>query len=317
MKNLIIETVNGAVDFITDTEVRLVEVTGVGAIGQINTQSTAGRNGSVKVSHNTPERNIVIKFRIRGGADAERVQYDIPRICETGLAATLTMHARTCSSRIDCICESANIEPNQKPPMLGFITLRCPDPFFHALIDNLEVIAGSLSYFKFPFTFPPEPFYISKRQESVFKEINNTGVSDTALEIKFYAKARVVNPYLENVDTGEKMQLNFTMEQGDEVIITTGEDNKRITLIRDGEETNIINYKKFPFYFFQLTAGKNLFKFGADSGVNSLEITARYVPKFPSIYCNIPGGTDRIGDSEILSRLQEIGYIIKRGGLNG
>ena len=39
MKNLIIETVNGAVDFITDTEVRLVEVTGVGAIGQINTQS--------------------------------------------------------------------------------------------------------------------------------------------------------------------------------------------------------------------------------------------------------------------------------------
>lgn len=317
MNNLIVETANGHIDFITDTEVRLVQITGVSGIGQVNTQSTAGRNGSTKVSHNTPERRPVIEFRIRGCADAEKVQYDIPRIFENGMPATITMHSRTCSTRLDCFCETAIIDPNQAPPMRGFLTFVCTDPFFHALIDSFETIAGSESFFSFPFIFPSEPFYISKRQESVFKEIINDGVSDTPMKIVFKASAKVINPYLENVDTGEMMQLKFTMERGDIITITTGKDDKRIILTRDGEETDIINFKKFPFYFFSLKAGKNLFKFGADSGVDSLDITAQYSPQFPSMYGNIKGGTDRIGDTEIVRRLQEIGYIIKRGGLGG
>ena len=160
-------------------------------------------------------------------------------------------------------------------------------------------------------------FYISKRQESVFKEIVNDGIPDTPMTIVFKATAKVVNPYLENVNTGEKMQLRFTMERGDMITVTTGEDNKRIVLTRDGEEIDIINYKKFPFYFFALKAGSNLFKYGADSGVDNLDITAQYSPQFPSMYGNIKGGSDRLGDAEIVRRLQEIGYIIKRSGLNG
>lgn len=319
MKALIFETENGSIDLIGDTEIRLLTppgLEGVSAKAQINTQETGDKDGSTYMSGKYTERSIIVPFRIRNGADAERAQYDLYRIFAPKVKGTMTMHARTCSSRINFIVEEVNCPPNQRN-ITGRIVLRCPDPFFRALKEEKTIIAGSSSFFKFPFVFPSEPFYISKRQDSVFKEIINDGVSETEWTLYFYAKARVVNPYLENVNTGEKMQLSFSMEAGDTVRITTGKDNKKVTLIRHGEEINIYNFRKFPFYFLQLAAGRNLFKFGADSGVNNLEITAEYSAKFPGIYCNIPGGTERISDTEISAKINEIARIVKRGGLYG
>lgn len=319
IKALILETPYGLIDFIGDTEVRLGEagLQGVGASAQINTQMSGNKDGSVYTGGRFPERPITVPFRIRRSADAERAQYDLYRIFAPKTKGTLTMHARTCSSRIDFIVEAVEIPPNQKPPMTGYLLLKCPDPFFRALSTRKEVIAGSVSYFKFPFTFPSEPFYISKRQEGVFREIVNNGISDTELTVIMTAKARVKNPYLEDVDTGAKMELNYTLQAGDIVKITTGKDNKKIILTRNEKDYNLINYKKFPFEFFQLRSGANLYKFGAASGVNSLEITAEFSEKFPGIYCNIPGGTERISDTELAAEIREIANIVRRNGLYG
>lgn len=319
IKALILETPYGYIDFIGDTEVRLGEagLQGVGASAQINTQTSGNKDGSVYTGGRYPERPITVPFRIRNGADAEMVQYDLYRIFAPTTKGTLTMHARTCSSCIDFIVEAVEIPPNQKPPMTGYLLLRCPDPFFRALTSRKEVIAGSVSYFKFPFTFPSEPFYISKRQEGVFREIINNGINETALTVVMTAKARVKNPYLEDVDTGGKMELNYTMQARDIITITTGKDNKKIILTRDGEDINLINYKKFPFEFLQLRSGKNLYKFGAASGVDSLEITAEFSEKFPGIYCNVPGGTERISDTELAEEIREIANIVRRNGLYG
>lgn len=319
IKALILETPYGFIDFIGDTEIRLGTsgLQGVSASAQINTQTSGNKDGSTYISGNYTERTITVPFRIRIGADAERAQYDLYHIFAPKTKGTLTMHARTCSSKIDFIVEAVEIPPNQPPPMTGYLVLRCPEPFFRALTIRKEIIAGSISYFKFPFTFPSEPFYISKRQDSVFKEIVNNGIADTELAITIMAKSRVVDPFLEDVNMGDKMALSFTMEAGDIITITTGKDNKRIILTRNGEEIDIFNYKIFPFTFFQLASGVNLYKFGAASGQNSLEITAEFSEKFPGIYCNIPGGTDRLSDMELQEEIRSIATIVRRNGLYG
>lgn len=319
IKALILETPYGSIDFIGDTEIRLATsgLQGVSASAQINTQTSGNKDGSVYISSSYTERSITVPFRIRIGADAERAQYDLYRIFAPTTKGALTMHARTCSSKIDFIVEAVEIPPNQPPPMTGYLVLRCPDPFFRALTSRKEIIAGSISYFKFPFTFPSEPFYISKRQDGVFKEIINNGIADTELTVIMQAKARVINPFLEDVNTGGRMALSFTMEAGDVITITTGKDNKRIILTRNGEETDIFNYKVFPFEFFQLRSGSNLYKYGAASGENSLEISAEFSEKFPAIYCNVPGGTDRMNDIELQEKIRSIAAIVRRNGLYG
>lgn len=315
IKALILSTDAGSIDFINDTEVRLKELQGVSASAQINTQESGNQDGSTYISGKYTERSITLSFRIRKEADAEMAQYDLYRIFAPKSKGTMIMHARTCSSLINFIVESVEIPPNQSYPIIGYILLRCPDPFFRGLETSRETIAGTVSYFKFPFTFPSEPFYISKQTEGVFKEIINNGINETALTVVFKAKARVKNPYLENVDTGAKMGINYTLEAGDVLTVTTGKDDKRIILTRKGEEYNLFNYKIFPFEFFQLKTGKNLYKFGAYSGEKNLEIYAEYSEKFPGIYCNVPGGTDRIGDTELANEIREIAKIVKRGGL--
>lgn len=319
MKALILETPYGSIDFIGDTEVRLATsgLQGVSASAQINTQMSGNRDGSTYISGNYTERTITVPFRIRIGADAERAQYDLYRIFAPKTKGTLTMHARTCSSKIDFIVEAVEIPPNQPPPMTGYIILRCPDPFFRALEIRKEKIAGSESMFMFPFTFPSEPFYISKRSDSVFKEIINNGIADTEISVTMSANARVIDPYLEDVNTGDKMALKFEMQAGDKITITTGKDNKRIILNRNGVETDIFNYRVFPFTFFQLASGSNLYKFGAASGQNSLEIVAEFSEKFPAIYCNVPGGTERMSDIELQKEIREIAEIVRINGLYG
>lgn len=206
MKALILETPYGSIDFIGDTEIRLGTsgLQGVSASAQINTQTSGNKDGSTYISGNYTERTITVPFRIRIGADAERAQYDLYRIFAPKTKGTLTMHARTCSSKIDFIVEAVEIPPNQPPPMTGYIILRCPDPFFRALEIRKEKIAGSESMFMFPFTFPSEPFYISKRSGSVFKEIINNGIADTEIAVTMSANARVIDPYLEDVNTDRK-----------------------------------------------------------------------------------------------------------------
>lgn len=319
MKALILETPYGSIDFIGDTEVRLATsgLQGVSASAQINTQMSGNRDGSTYISGNYTERTITVPFRIRIGADAERAQYDLYRMFAPKTKGTLTMHARTCSSKIDFIVEAVEIPPNQPPPMTGYIILRCPDPFFRALEIRKEKIAGSESMFMFPFTFPSESFYISKRSDSVFKEIINNGIADTEISVTMSANARVIDPYLEDVNTGDKMALKFEMQAGDKITITTGKDNKRIILNRNGVETDIFNYRVFPFTFFQLASGSNLYKFGAASGQNSLEIVAEFSEKFPAIYCNVPGGTERMSDIELQKEIREIAEIVRINGLYG
>ena len=318
MNNLIFSNpAIGDIDLINDDYVRLTSITGVSAQSVINTQSVAGLDGSTENQSYVPERPITVNFRIRSGVDAEQAMHDMYRIFAARSHGTMTFVGRLGSSTIDYIVQSCEIPPNQKPPMNGTAMLICTDPYFKALEGKSQIIAGSESVFKFPFTFPDTAFFISRRFPSVFADIINDGEADTECTITFTANAQVVNPTLIDVATGDTAKLNFTMLAGDVITITTGKNNKKILLTRGREVTNIFKYSIYPFRFFTLAQGKNTFKYAADSGVYDLDITMSWTAKYNAMYTNCPAAIDvRIPNKVIEDKLEEIAYIVRRDGLN-
>lgn len=305
----------GEIDLINDEYARLTSITGVSAIGQINSQSTAGLSGSSINTKVIPERQIIVNFRIRAGVDAEQAQHDLYRIFSALSEGTMTFVGRLGASKIDYTVQSCEIPPNQKE-INGMATLICPDPYFRALSENSAVIAGSENNFQFPFTFPAEGFYISKRIENLFAEIYNDGEADTGCTFVLTANSEVVNPSIINVATSEEAKLNFTMKRKDVIRISTGKNKKKITLTRGGETTSIFNTITYPFTFFTLKQGKNTFTYSADEGMNDLDIMAEWSAQFGAMYTNAPAAIDaRPNYEELNKRIEDIAYIVKRNGL--
>lgn len=298
MNNLIFTNpVIGSIDLITDDYIRLTALTGVSAIAQINTQSTAGRDGTTIASMTVPYRQIIVEFRIRHGIDAEQAMHDLYRIFSVKSSGIMTFKGRLGSSKIDYIVKSIEIPPNAES-LRGNAVLICPDPFFRAVNEEKAPIAGLNSFFSFPFTFPDHGFYIAKRMESLFADVYNDGEANTGMMIQMIATAQVVNPALINVATNEEARLNFTMAAGDIVRIYTETGEKKITLTRNGVTTNIFGNMHYPFTFLQLAQGNNTFKYDADEGATNMNISVTYSAKFGALYTNAPNAIDARGWNE-------------------
>lgn len=306
-----------AVDLISNEAVRLTDIDGVSSFCDIVTQSIAGRDGSVPGAITRPERIITANFRIRDGADGEKAMHDMYRHFEAGTKGLMVMEGLHSDAQIEYLVKECTIPPNQKPPVKGMLTLLCPDPYFRAGGAESKTVAGSISSFRFPFHFPVGSFKISKNIDSVFATIYNPGEAETDMQIEFTARARVVNPALIDVKTGNAARLRFTMEAGDVITINTEKGNKKISLLRNGITQNIFNYIEHPFTFFTLNSGNNTFKYDAESGNKDLDIVVRFTAKFGALYTGIRGGEAPATFEDFDRIIEEIAGVVKRGGLYG
>ena len=96
---------------------------------------------------------------------------------------------------------------------------------------------------------------------NVRKSIINTGEVESGIIIELVATGTVVNP------------VNFTMEINDKIIINTYQGKKSVTLIRNGENTNIMGNLTPDSKWLSLEVGDNVFTYDSDSGNSNLQIT--------------------------------------------
>ena len=62
------------------------------------------------------------------------------------------------------------------------------------------------------------------------------------------------------------------MHNGDKIVVTTSRNNMHIMLTRGGVETEITNRAAWPVRWLQLQPGENLYRYGAASGEQSLQV---------------------------------------------
>jgi hypothetical protein len=160
------------------------------------------------------------------------------------------------------------------------VSLICPNPYWLDEIDNRQDIAVWMGDFEFDLELSDDGIEMEHRENSLIVNVNNVGDVDCAIRIEFTALATVVNPSLFNIYTQKYIKVKRTLHAGDKLVINTAFGNKKVNLIVNGVTSNVFNYIDLGSTFLQLTAGDNLFRYDAESGIDNLDVSIYHRPQY-------------------------------------
>lgn len=172
------------------------------------------------------------------------------------------------------------------------ITIKCESPWLtkYGLEGSQEVLFSDVDHrFEFIFEDPDElsPTLefssIEVRRENV---ITYKGEVDSGILMSMYAYGRFTNPTIYNNTTRERMSIDTAkvealigsqIRYGDEIKISTYQNDKYVHFIRDGRTVNILNAIDKDADWFTIHPGDNIFSYTCQTGELDVEfiITAK------------------------------------------
>ena len=235
----------------------------------VNTSRSSGQDGETYNGETANKRNPVITAEILSDFQAQRdglFAFFQPRSSGTvyKYEGTAVRKATYYVEKID-IAESGPTRPVT-------ISLICPDPLFYDLSEDITQLAAWKGCIKWPLRFT-NPFTVTKKVNSLIGNVLNKSNVTQGLTIKFSATGTVTNPSLYDINRQVTMQINVTIHSGDMIIVTTGQNNKRVQLVSGGVTTNISNLMNYPPVWLQAYPGDNLFRYNAASGIDNLSVS--------------------------------------------
>lgn len=173
------------------------------------------------------------------------------------------------------------------------ISIICPDPFFYSPYPSEIVFYGVEPAFEFPFenssvTLDENGTYsdsgpllevgnlIISTEKSVYYE----GDFEVGITITIHAVGDVTDLSIYNVTNKEQININTTILtnltgsgiiEGDTIFIETRKGNKKVTLLRNGENINILNCVDKKSKWITLSKGDNIIAYTASTGKTNLQ----------------------------------------------
>lgn len=252
--------------------------------GNVATIKSAFGVGVSYIGTSVNQRSINLVIAFKDGSDLITRKQQLYNIFPLKDHGTLYYYESDVERKINYYVENVNLV-RKANYVYATINLLCPSPYF---MDSTETIASLNNWDKL-LTFPleiPEGTGIefgSKNSSNAIEIENNSHIS-YGLTITFIANGEVVNPTLTNTKTGEIMKLNYTMELGEQIVVTTYNNDKTITHIDSSDnETNITNSLVFGTKFLQAPNGVNKYTTSADSGSSNLDCTISYYNYYEAV----------------------------------
>ena len=166
------------------------------------------------------------------------------------------------------------------------ISIICPDPYFYSTGEGgttVTVFSGVQPNFQFPWS--NESLLIPLIEMGIIENLKErtiyyTGDSETGVVIQIHAIGRADNVTIYNTGTRETFSIDTARLEsltghgiiaGDDIEISTLRGKKRITLLRNGIQTNILNCIDKNSSWFQLAKGDNVFTYIAEYGSSNLQ----------------------------------------------
>lgn len=272
---------NTVLDFTNSNKFCLYDIDGLNPVtATINTTEFATSDGAMFNSARIGTRNIVLYVKIYPEIEQNRLLlYSFFKIKSD---VTLYFRHDSLSVYITGKVESFELD-HFSNSQVAQISILCADPYFRAAETQTVEFSNVISLFEFPFMNPPVGLEFS-RIEKVKTKIINAGEMPTGVTIQLYAKtSEVLNPVVYNLTNNTFFGLNFDMNQGDLITITTHFNNKKVTLLRDGVETNILYAVQEGSTWLQLESGENEISYSCDEGENNLTVSVEYTALFEGI----------------------------------
>lgn len=151
------------------------------------------------------------------------------------------------------------------------INIYCADPLFKKQTNVQTILSDSIPQFHFPLIFSQNHGIImSIKREYKLIAIENNGAVPVGCTIIFEAKGRVVNPKLENIQTGESLVIDKTMVADEKIVITTVDgDNKGVKGYINDVEYNYFKYWNFENDWMKFPRGISLIGYSVEEGDES------------------------------------------------
>lgn len=262
-------------------------------LGYVDTNFTtyagAGQNGKTITSRVYGTRDVTIKGYILANSEEEMALYkkrlqlitapmsDFQIIVNNKMVLTTTATTS--------IAYSTKFYENNE--QLAYFEIECVSysPFYEPVDGSVKVdIASWVKDFHFVYSNPVgEKFTFGHRNPSKVASITNEGEVKSGLKITFKAiNGDVVNPYITNLTTNEKLLLNETIESGEEVVINTDYANKTCRNIDKDE--NWLNKLDLGSTFLQIGLGESVFTYGCgEDSDGTMSCSIEYTPKYMAV----------------------------------
>lgn len=249
----------------------------------INTADISTTDGATYNSARLPARNIVISLQFLWKDTIEDVRQLTYKYFPIKKKLTLQIETDNRMSEIEGYVESN--EPDIFSQEEGTdISIICPYPFFYSYSKNTTSFAAIEAGFEFPFSNESltEPLLeFSMIRTTNDRTIVYEGDQEIGVTIRIHANGPATDITLFSVKQRETMKINtnaietltgVAFGDGDELVICTEVGKKSVTLIRNGESTNVLNVLDRTSSWFTLTKGSNIFSYQAASGADNLQI---------------------------------------------
>ena len=246
----------------------------------INTSRLATTDGTEYNSSYVGEREITITLAINSPAEENRI--NLYRYLRTKRKVRLFYTNEHREVYIDGYVQKIDIQ-FFAIKQIAQITIICPAPFFNGCDAEIVEFSNIEPMFEFPFVIEKEGIPFSALIPSVQKIITNLGDLDTGITISLHATGDVKTPKIYNIDTKQFFIVNTTLKEGDEITITTKVREKNVSLLRNGEKTNLIGFIKQGSTWFQLSPGESLFTYEADEGVENLSCKISLISQYEGV----------------------------------
>lgn len=258
------------------------EIEGLGPVSStISSSQNIGYDGIHVFNAKVESRNLSIKLAIT--KEPEELRQKLFSFLIPKEYSRFHFMGETRDVYIDGVVESVDINYFGNP-MTVQVVLLCPDPYWKDNSEHLYEMESITPRFEFEFSNAKgSKFEFGTKSTIQEFPIYNGGEIETGVTITMSANGTVKNPKIFNTtnsQVGEYMGLDFTLQTGDEVIITTNIGSKRITLHRGTSKINLFNYKKEGSTWLKLYKGDNKFFYECDEGLEFLEVKVEYIPEY-------------------------------------
>lgn len=246
---------------------------------QIHSQKQVATHGKFFTGMSLDERHITITGFVMHEMGMHLANDTLQSIFNPTLSGTLYFENSLLDIKRDILCrveELPTVYWSNK--QLKFdISLVCLDPFWKGQ-DITELIGQTIKKFKFQVAIPRGGMSFGIDPENFTSEFENAGNVESGFHaIIRAAKGTVVNPELRNELTGEKIKLNYTLQQYDILTITSTLQEKRV-------EINGINAFKHinaeVTTFFKIAVGTNIVGYFADENISNMSVKVIYPPYY-------------------------------------
>lgn len=225
----------------------------------INTSSGVA-DGGYHASSKLGIRNLVIDLLLLGNIEANRQR--LYRIFPLKTACTIYFKNQNRDVRIKGYVEvlDGDLFVEQEQMQISII---CPQPYFESLNTIYTELSKIMRLFEFPFSIT-EPIPFSERRNLPLCSILNNGDTECGCIITISISGEVKNLKIYNTATQQFLGFDYLFQKDDQIAINTLSGQKKLTIIRQGEEINLLNYMQAGSSWMQLAVGTNNLTFTAD-----------------------------------------------------